>query len=69
MTRIATILIACAALALGCSGGSEEEVETTDETATTSTGGEMSVDQAEEIDEAAEPRPMDEADAHETMPP
>ena len=69
MTKIATMLVVCAALAWGCGGGSEEEVQTTDETATTSTGGEAEEDRQEEIEEATEPRPLEEPDAHETMPP
>ena len=69
MTKIAMMLAVCAALAMGCGGSSEDEVETTDETATVSTGGEAEEDRQEEIEEAAEPDPLEQPDAHETMPP
>jgi hypothetical protein len=69
MTKIATILFVCLALISGCGGGAEEEVTTTDETATTSTGSEVEEDRAEEIEESTEVDPLEEPDAHETMPP
>lgn len=68
MIRLSMILALCVGL-MGCSGGSEEEAQTTDETATVSSGGETTTDADEAMDEATEPRPFDQPDAQETPAP